>query len=128
MRERTVLIVDDDPTIRELLRDVFEDAGYVVYDGEDGWALGAALKHRPDCILLDLLMPSPWDGWELRRALLDHETTRDIPVVVMTALESAEQWQHDLRAQGLLRKPFALDQAMAAVVAAIEQKGQDHGR
>ena len=67
MTTRTLLVVDDDMTLRELLADYFSQAGYrVVAAGDGSHGLTLALAEHPDLIILDLMMPG-MDGWEVCR-------------------------------------------------------------
>lgn len=116
---KQVVVIDDDPIIRDLIAEVLRLEGYTVWCGEDGEALGKALLEPPDLILLDLLMPEPYSGWETRRMLLRHPRTASVPVVIMTALRSADAWQADLRAAGRLFKPFNLVDLISVVAGLI---------
>lgn len=83
--ERVVLIVDDDPGILDLHRRLVEKAGCRAVCARDGRAALDILDHsRPNLILLDLMMPE-LDGFAVLDALRARETTRDIPVIVLTA-------------------------------------------
>ena len=63
MKRARILVVDDDPDIRSLLRELFERADYEVVDAPDGRAgLGALYDARPDLVMLDVGMPE-LDGW-----------------------------------------------------------------
>jgi PleD family two-component response regulator len=80
-----ILIAEDDPTLREVLRMQLELEGYDVLEACDGReAVDAAHEHMPDLLLLDVMMPN-MDGHEVCRALRSSFTTRHIPIVMLTA-------------------------------------------
>ena len=82
----TVLVVDDDPTVRSLLAKTLEKEGYRVILARNGVeALALARAHRPQAITLDVLMPQ-MDGWGALKALKADAELRDIPVIVVTIL------------------------------------------
>jgi CheY-like chemotaxis protein len=84
-----VLVVDDDPAIREAVRDVLEAAGMRVATARDGAeALERVLAEPPSLVLLDMRMPV-MDGWHFSRAL--RERGLALPVVVMTAAADARR-------------------------------------
>jgi DNA-binding response OmpR family regulator len=104
----TILVVDDEPKIVELLTRGLEQRAYRVLtagDGEEAWR--QALNDQPDLILLDVLMPK-LSGFELLRRLKEHEQTRHIPVVMLTAKgdTSAIFKAQELQATDYLTKPF----------------------
>lgn len=104
----TILIVEDDPAIAEMLQTVLQDEGYDVvtaYDGVD--AQERLVQRRCDLILADLMMPR-LDGRELRAALAAQPDYRHVPMVLMTAASNLVAGdQRDFAA--LLPKPFHLD-------------------
>src|SRR5262249_39286343 len=86
----TVLIVDDDAEILSLHSRIVERAGYRAVTAHNGReALAAVRGVRPDLILLDLMMPE-MDGFAVLEALQRHETTRTIPVIVITGQSLTE--------------------------------------
>jgi hypothetical protein len=86
-RERHVLVVDDLPDNRALLRRALEQEGWTVTEAENGRAgLEAVANHAPALVLLDLMMPV-MDGFEFLRELRARPEGRMIPVVVVTAKE-----------------------------------------
>src|SRR5690242_17983858 len=111
-RTGSVLVVDDQRDIVDLIVDVLRDEGYTVHGLTDGAAALAAIEEQPPAlILLDMFMPQ-MTGIELWRYLQSHNLA-DIPVVLMTASPSAAE---NLLAQGAtdyLAKPFDLDQLIA---------------
>jgi CheY-like chemotaxis protein len=84
-RDRPVLVVDDDPGVRTLLRRMLEPEGYAVVEAENGRvALDRLRELTPSVVLLDLMMPE-MDGFEFVSAFRGHEPWRGIPIVVITA-------------------------------------------
>jgi CheY-like chemotaxis protein len=104
-----VLVVDDDRDIRELLVELLGGEGYLVSSAADGrQALLEAHAHRPDVILLDLMMPV-MDGWQFRAAQLEDPDLAEVPVVVISAFD------HDLDAAAVIQKPFLVEELLATV-------------
>ena len=82
----TVLVVDDDPTVRSLLAKTLEKEGYRVISARNGVeGLALAREHRPQAITLDVLMPQ-MDGWRALKELKADAELRDIPVIMVTVL------------------------------------------
>ncbi len=84
----TVLVIDDDPSVRDLLARFLVKEGYRVVcapDGETG--LQVAREHRPDAITLDVMMPQV-DGWEVLRRLKSDALVGDIPVVMVSIVDN----------------------------------------
>jgi putative two-component system response regulator len=102
-----LLVVDDDPSLRALLRTSFEIADIEVDEADS--ALSAATKiasRHPDVIVLDVAMPGT-DGITFCRGLKDDPFTRTIPVILLTGDASSESAGRDAGADGFLRKPFS---------------------
>lgn len=89
-----ILIIDDDPSIRMLVRDVLEIEGYTVRDAEDGFAgLRAIEAERPDCVVLDVMMPG-MDGHAVLQRIRSADGGPDLPVVMLTAAaDDAQAWK-----------------------------------
>ena len=88
--KKTILIVDDEVDVIQILDFKLKEEGYETITAEDGEeALKKAKKHKPDLILLDLLMPM-MDGGEVARKLRDDTKTKDIPVIILTATLAAD--------------------------------------
>jgi CheY-like chemotaxis protein len=84
-RDRPVLVVDDDVTVRQLLRRMLESEGYTVVEADNGRAALERLGEvAPSVILLDLMMPE-MDGFEFAAAFRRHELWAAVPIVVITA-------------------------------------------
>jgi CheY-like chemotaxis protein len=113
MTPRPVLVVDDDPDIRETLRFVLEEAGYPVYsaeNGQDALQVLADSEPLPGLILLDLMMPI-MSGDEMLRALRAVRALAQIPVTIVTASGAPMP----PLATGMLKKPVDLDALMRIV-------------
>ena len=109
----TVLVVDDDTSILDTVTAILSGEGYEVESASTGQeALDAVARRRPLVILLDMRMPV-MDGWAVARALRGQGI--DVPIIVMTAAESAKRWADEVGAEGYLSKPFGLDGLLAAV-------------
>jgi CheY-like chemotaxis protein len=88
---RRILLVEDDDTTRTVIQHALERDGWSITQAENGRvALARMAEQRPDAILLDLMMPE-MDGFEFLAELRRHATWRDIPVVVLTAMDLAEE-------------------------------------
>jgi len=102
-----ILVVDDEPDIRMLLRDQLEMEGFRVLEaGRALEAVEVARDHQPDLITMDLMLPD-LDGFEAIRLLRDNALMREIPVVILSAMELDDD---DTRALGPtvhLTKPFS---------------------
>lgn len=114
------LVIDDDPTIAEMLGVVLGLEGYqvaVARDGHEG--LAAARQQRPDVIILDVMMPS-LDGWAVADTLREDPELRTIPIVFCTARSSADDvwagWQ--LGATSYVSKPFVNEELVGEVLRA----------
>ena len=114
---KTVLVVDDDRDIRDVLTDALEAEGYRVVTAADGCeALDFlhAANERPCVILLDLMMPR-MDGMQLRTELLGDPSLAAIPVVVLSADPTVATTAKSLNFSGYLKKPVPLEALLAAV-------------
>jgi CheY-like chemotaxis protein len=112
-----VLIVDDDPVVRDLLTAVFEGADLDISVAADGAeALRQAKKHRPDCIILDVMMPVI-DGLSVCRRLREDPITSRSRIVMLSAnkVRSASEWE-SAGADAYLPKPFGALALMDAVL------------
>ncbi len=95
----TVVVVDDEPDVHELLRAVLEPAGYRVRTSSDG-ASGLELirSERPDLVILDLVMPG-MSGFEVAHRLRSEPATADIPIIVLTVKQLTEAERERLAGQ-----------------------------
>ena len=93
---RLVLVVDDEMHLRIYITTVFETSGFRVVSAPDGAkGMDLARRQRPDLVTLDLMMPKE-GGVRMYRALKTDETLKDVPVVVVSAVEDAT-FRHTLK-------------------------------
>lgn len=126
MKERmTVLIAEDEPDNREVMRSVVEDVGgYRVLLAEDGeQALLIAEAEVPDVVLLDLLLPR-LTGFEVTRRLKSNPRTSHIPVIAITALGRVQDRTEAFRAGAVdyLEKPFDLEVLLQKLKASLRAR------
>jgi len=110
-----ILIVDDDDSIRDLLRLHLSAAGYEVEVAADAIAAGyLVLKGPPDLIITDVSMPH-MDGFEFVAALRADSALPRIPVIFLTSIEDGEARGRELGAVGYVTKPVRSDRLLALV-------------
>ena len=111
----SILIVDDDESIRELLRLHLSAAGYEVNVAEDAIAAGyMVLRSPPDLIITDVNMPH-MDGFEFIAALKSDKSIPDIPVIFLTSHEEGDYRGKSLGAVGYITKPVRADRLLQLV-------------
>ena len=113
---RTVLVIDDDPDIREALQATLEGRGFRVRCAADGEAgVAAALVVRPDLVIVDMMMPRASGFVVLER--LKHQHRLPVPIIMLTANDSDHQqaYAEFLGADVYLRKPVRAAQLFQAV-------------
>lgn len=116
----TILIVEDEFDIRELLEAYLTNEGYRVIAAEDGEeALERFHDGNPDLVLLDLLLPG-LDGFQVCRAIREES---DLPVIMLTALgsEQSELKGFDLRVDDYIAKPFSIPVLLRRVEAVLRR-------
>jgi len=104
-----ILVVDDDPNMRDLLRLHLGNAGHRIRCAEDGVVAGYAVLHeRPDLIISDVSMPH-LDGFQFVAALRADPDFRDIPVIFLSTLVEGDQRGKELGALAFIPKPVRAD-------------------
>jgi CheY-like chemotaxis protein len=106
---KTVLIVDDEPTIRTLVNAILDGSGVRTLEAADGpEAIDMAHRYRPDLVLLDVVMPR-MDGFTVCQRLKSERSMAHTPVFLLTALgqESDRQRAQRAGADGVIQKPFS---------------------
>jgi len=110
---KSVLVVDDDPTILAAVSEFLDIEGYRVATATNGAeALDAVKQRHPAVVILDMRMPV-LDGWGFVRALGDRGI--HLPIVVMTAAQDASTWADEIGAAGFVAKPFEFDELLDVV-------------
>jgi DNA-binding response OmpR family regulator len=124
MPSGTVLVVDDDPVIVNLLQVNFEIEGYDVLAATGGEAgLAQARMGHPDVIVLDVMMPG-MDGLEVARRLRDDEETKSIPIILLSAKAQSADIQGGLEvADDYVTKPFEPLELLERVKAVLTRSG-----
>jgi two-component system alkaline phosphatase synthesis response regulator PhoP len=115
---KTILLVDDEPHVLEVLRVTLEDLGFALLEAEDGpKALQIAKEKKPDLVILDVMLPN-MSGLEVCRALHEARDTERIPVILLTARsgEDDEKAGYEAGADRYLTKPFSPLTLQAEVV------------
>lgn len=118
--QRRILIVDDEPGLRELVRINLEHEGFAVLQAENGvQGLQMIQEDQPDLVILDVMMPE-MDGWEVCRRLREFS---QLPVLMLTARVQSQDIVTGLEsgADDYLLKPFNMDELMARVRALLRR-------
>lgn len=104
---KVVLVVDDEATIRQLVRRMLIDVCIVLEAADGEAALEMAQKYQPDLILMDIMMPKK-DGYSACSELKRHPLTESIPIVIFTGLgyELNKKLAEAVGASGYITKPF----------------------
>ena len=113
-REAEILVVDDDPGVRELLRQMLEEGGHRVRTAADGVAAVAEIREsRPDLVILDVLMPG-LSGFDVAALLRSDPDTRDLPIVILSVITDPARSQ-SLGIDRYLTKPLKQEDLLAAI-------------
>jgi DNA-binding response OmpR family regulator len=121
---KKILFIEDESALQKTFRDVLEKEGYQMIsalDGESGLRLAKAQK--PDLILLDLILPKK-DGFEVLKELKSDESTKEIPVIVLTNLEDIESVEKAIELGAttyLVKAQYTLEEVIQKVKKALEK-------
>jgi len=126
-RLRKVVCVEDEPEMIDLIRLILSRKGFEVIGAEGGAnGLAAIRAHKPDLVLLDLMMPE-MDGWQVYQQLKADEETAQIPVVVLTAkAQNIDKvlGLHIAKVDDYISKPFSLQELVDRVEAVLKRHEQ----
>jgi len=128
MTNKRVLIVDDEEVIRKYLNLQLNKWGFDVIEAEDGVQASLKLENEDfDLIISDILMPNK-DGWELLKELKMNPKTKDIPVILLTAKNKADDMfkGYELGATYYLPKPFTKEQLLFGIKMMFDENTDLH--
>jgi CheY-like chemotaxis protein len=127
---KKVLIVDDEPDVREFIKEVLEEDGYIFLEAEDGeTAVQIAGAASPDVVIMDVQMPKK-DGFQAFYELRNNDATKSIPVIMLTAVAERTGIKFDAKDMGeylgsepeaYIDKPIDPGKLPAAVKSVIER-------
>lgn len=123
-RSLTVLIVDDDPELREILHANFELEGLTVLTATNGSeAVTTVRRFKPDLVLMDIMMPV-MNGIEATKIIKNEEETQHIPIIILTAIGNKEDIVEGLEAGAIdyITKPFFMPELKARLKAVLQHK------
>jgi len=124
---KKILVVDDEPSIVSLLKRRLEASQYEVITAKDGQeALEKTSQEKPDLIILDIMLPKI-DGYIVASMLKSDEKTRDIPIVMLTARNLAQDIKAGMEsgAVSYVQKPFNSDVLLGMIPTLINQKKKE---
>jgi two-component system, OmpR family, KDP operon response regulator KdpE len=117
---KTILLVDDEYAMIEVLGALLEEEGYALLFAANGLeALEILREKTPDLVVTDLMMPA-MSGAELFRAMKKHPPSREVPVILMTS--ALKPTGADLRWTDFLSKPFELDDMLRSIRKALRKQ------
>jgi two-component system alkaline phosphatase synthesis response regulator PhoP len=126
MAFQTILIVDDEPHIVEVVHDYLKQAGYRVLTARDGQMALTLIRHeRPDLVILDLMLPGEMDGLDICRSIRREPSLSEIPIIMLTArIEETDRLIGlELGADDYVTKPFSPREVVARVRAVLRRAG-----
>jgi two-component system alkaline phosphatase synthesis response regulator PhoP len=129
MAFQTILVVDDEPHIVEVVHDYLKQAGYRVLTARDGQMALTLIRHeRPDLVILDLMLPGGMDGLDVCRSIRREPSLSEIPIIMLTArIDEADRLIGlELGADDYVTKPFSPREVVARVRAVL-RRARGHG-
>jgi len=130
MKNKSILIVEDEEVVRKFLRLQLSQWGYKVTEAKDGvQAILKLGKENFDLILLDIMMPNK-DGWELMKEVRLSPKTKDIPMIVLTAKnKDSDMFKgYELGANYYIPKPFTKTQLLHGLKLVFEEDSDSIGQ
>ena len=121
----TILIVDDEYLIADILAFALEDEGYQTVTASNGKkALEVLARERPELVITDYMMPV-MDGLEFARAIRAREETRTLPILLMSGAQAATGRAHPELFEAVFDKPFEIDAVIAQVNRLLDNPNKD---
>ncbi|MEK7448003.1 MAG: response regulator transcription factor [Planctomycetota bacterium] len=127
---KTILVIDDEKDLIKLIDHHLSKEGYLVIGAKNGAeGLDIALKHKPDLILLDIMLPK-MDGWDVCKKLKSRPETAPVPVIMLTARaqETDKVLGLELGADDYITKPFSPRELVARVKAVMRRFEQQENK
>jgi CheY-like chemotaxis protein len=112
-KRKTILVVDDDKSVRQLVLKALQAKGYQVLEAQDGLAaselLGSGATVQPDLLICDVMMPTI-DGFSLARLIKGHAELRSMPIIFLTAKSQPADLVTGIKlgARHYIQKPFSI--------------------
>lgn len=117
MEKKKILVIDDEPSMHQLLQIILEEEGFLVVEpGESEGTSQYVAGGKPDVIILDIMMPEV-NGFDILRMLKDDGETRDIPVIILSVRSFEEDMEKasSLGAEVYMTKPFQPAELVKAI-------------
>ncbi len=122
---KKVLVIDDEPEMLNLVKFTLEKGGFEVSTCDNGrHAWDEIMRIRPDLLILDVMLPGI-DGYSLQLKISQDPQTKDMPIVVVTALEPSKTlFQKFPQVAGFMTKPFKTEELLQTVTTAVERSSR----
>ena len=119
---KKIIIIDDEPTSRQILQNALEKRKFEVLIAEDG-VEGFSLinSHRPHLIILDVHMPNV-DGYKLVRDIQSDEEIKKIPIIIVTADEKLEERFKLIGIEYYFKKPYKIQEVLSAIAGILTDR------
>lgn len=126
---KKILFIEDEPRLQQTLQESFKGEGFEIFSANDGEAgLNLAEEKFPDLIMLDLILPKK-NGFDVLKELKSNPRLSDIPVIVLTNLEGAQDIEKALSLGAytyLVKANYSLDEILEKTREAIAQKRDEN--
>lgn len=121
------MVVEDESSIRSMLAELLEDAGYSVSEAADGYeALSQLREHEPDLIVLDLMLPR-MSGWQFLNQSREQLTRGGVPVVILSAIDGRADYPSTLGVAAWFTKPLDVPRFLGAIEELAAARGSTDG-
>ncbi|MGC1246347.1 MAG: hybrid sensor histidine kinase/response regulator, partial [Spirulinaceae cyanobacterium] len=118
---KSILVVDDDSSIRELLTQQLQPQGYTIRQAEDGWqAINQVKENKPDLIIMDVMMPQ-MNGLDAAAVLKNDPRSFDIPIIILSIVEKKERG-YKIGVERYLNKPINAEELLDEISFLITQE------